>query len=143
MWLRVWNGRICRHQETGRREAQRLRIRFQQLKEDIAANENTANRGFVLSALDRCQQIQHDYPEFELSGTMRERATQLQAQIAKIDNKIKEAQALHAKGEKDKSRGIFAELAKDNLAFLMSRNVDLPVTVSSISRGSDHPHRRF
>lgn len=122
--------------ETGKRESVQLKRRLDQLKEDIAAADAIAGRGQALSALDRCQQIQRDYPEFELTLTIKDRVSNLQSAIATFDGKIKEAQKLLSAGEFARSRKMFTDLARENLPHLISRNVDLPVLVQSTPPGA-------
>jgi len=122
--------------EAGHRESQQLKRRLEQLKEDVAAADAITSRGQALSALERCQQIQRDYPEFELTLTVKGRIDKLQAAIAVFDGKIKDAQKLLADGKFAESRKMFMDLARENLPHLIARNVELPVIVQSFPLGA-------
>ena len=66
-----------------------LRLAFREELKDNARARHAWEMD-VLSLLP--QQLGRDYPEFELSNTMRERADRLRAVISALDTRIKEAQ---------------------------------------------------
>ena len=121
--------------EEARQLSRGLKARLVQLNLELRSAEALAAQGALPEALDRLLRLQRDFPEFERQSEAAKRVGEYQARADALDVRVKQAQQAYAQ-DKERGRQLYAELLKEQPAFMAMRKTAVPVQITSLPAGA-------
>jgi len=121
--------------EEARQQKQILKARLDQLTQELQNAEALAAQGGMLEALDALLRLQRDFPEFEKQTEVAKRVEEYKARVGVLDAQIKQAQEAYGQ-DKERGRQLYANLLKEQFAFVAARKAEVPVQITSLPSGA-------
>ena len=121
--------------EDARNERQRLQLRLDKVKEELARGKKAEDEGGVVTAQEILRQAEKEYAEFEITAQIRAQIEVLNGKVDELNAELEKAEAA-MKADKTRGRALFGELIRREFAFLAVKNVKIPVPISSTPAGA-------